>query len=142
MGVAILDINISAILSFLLYVVLRWIANGNGTHNLIDTFYMSIKWIHELGLCVVSVVTRKPCDFKLTNLPDIHLLPLLLTTFIPVTLYMSVFIILSFAKPILRFSERIFIAVGEKEDSVFKQFGVLLATIMAAVKAIYDYLTI
>jgi hypothetical protein len=32
--------------------------------------------------------------------------------------------------------------VEEKEESVFKQFGFLLATLMAALKAIHDFLKI
>ena len=35
----------------------------------------------------------------------------------------------------------LFEVVGEREESVFKQFGVLIATILAAVKAIYDFLS-
>jgi hypothetical protein len=39
-------------------------------------------------------------------------------------------------------SSRLFSVIGEREESVFQQFGFLIATILAAIKAIYDYLSV
>jgi hypothetical protein len=37
---------------------------------------------------------------------------------------------------------RLFSVIGERDGSVFKQFGALLALILGAAKAIYDYLSV
>ena len=64
------------------------------------------------------------------------------TTFVAVCLYMSVFLFLSFAKPIFWLSARFFGAIGERDESVFKQVGTFLAVLMVAGKALYDWWTV
>ena len=81
-------------------------------------------------------------DRLLASMRDIHLLPMLLTTFVPVALYMGVFIFLALCKPVMWSAGRLFSVIGERDESVFKQFTTLLALILGAVKAIYDYLSV
>jgi hypothetical protein len=71
-----------------------------------------------------------------------YLIPVSCTMFIPVLLYMSILLFLSFCKPVMWTSSRFFSAIGEKEESVFKQFGILFTVVMAAIKSIYDYISV
>jgi hypothetical protein len=70
---------------------------------------------------------------------NLHLLPLSFTVFIPVCTYMFVLLFLSFCKPIMWISSRIFSAIGERDESVFKQFATVIAALMGLIKAIYEY---
>ena len=45
-------------------------------------------------------------------------------------------------KLLVKFTSRLFSVMGEREESIFKQVGFILTTILGAIKAIYDYLTI
>lgn len=141
--VAVIDIVISAILTVLLYTYLLIIEDKLHTLHLHVYFTESLRWFKDIIVGIYQAVKyNEPWAKHLAGLRDIHLLPMLLTTFVPVALYMSVFILISFCKPVLKLASRIFGAVGEKEESVFKQFGFLIAAIMAAIKAIYEVLTL
>lgn len=141
--VAVVDIVISAILTVTLYSFLLVKENGWDFLHFNVYFADSLHWFKDVIVGIYQADKyNEPWAKHLAGLRDIHLLPLLLTTFVPVALYMSVFILISFCKPVLKLASRIFGAVGEKEESVFKQFGFLIAAIMAAVKAIYEVLTL
>jgi len=138
--IAIIDIVISALLTIMLYTFLILIENNWTFSNLQIYIRESIKWFSQI-LSVLFNLKPTYLVTKLGTLKDIHLLPILLTTFVPVVIYMSIFVFLSFAKPIMWVSARFFSVVGEREDSVFKQFGFLLASLMAVAKAIYYFLS-
>ena len=106
-------------------------------------FAESLHWFKDIILGIYQAYRdNEPLREHFTDYRDIHLLPTLLTTFVPVALYMSVFVLISFCKPVLKLASRIFSVIGEKEQLVFKQFGFLIASILATVKAIYDVLTL
>ncbi|HUU15871.1 MAG TPA: hypothetical protein VMW72_01875 [Sedimentisphaerales bacterium] len=141
--VAILDIAISAILTIILLSFLLLIENGWDISRFHVYLAESVDWFGELIIGIYQAIKdNEPVMQYLAWFKNFHLLPVLLTTFVPVVLYMSVFILISFSKPVLWLASRIFGVMGEKEELVFKQFGFLIAAIMAAVKAIYEVLTL
>ncbi len=141
--VAAVDIIISAFLTVMLYCFLLVIENEWNILHFHVYFAESLHWFKDVIVGIYQAAKyNEPFAKHLAGLRDIHLLPILLTTFVPVALYMLVFLFISFCKPVLKLASRIFGAVGEKEESVFKQFGFLIAAIMAAVKAIYEVLTL
>jgi len=114
--IAIIDIFISAILTITLYSFLLLVKEGWDILHFHTYFVESLQWFKEIIIGTYqSVKYHEPLVKNLESRPDIHLLPILLTTFIPVVLYMSVFIFISFCKFIMMLAARIFGAVGEKE---------------------------
>lgn len=139
--IAILDIASSAVLTFMLYAVLRLI-EGAGTLEDLAVFVLElVEWFKLASLQLLRVLTGNLQAPGGKVVRDLHLMPILLTTFVPVTAYMGVFIALSFVKLVMQVAARIFGIVGEREESVFRQFGFLLASAIWALKAISDYLT-
>jgi hypothetical protein len=142
-AVAVADIIISALLTVSLYSCLLMVAHNWDIPRFFYYFDQSLHWFKDVIVGIYkSSASNEPFEKHSAGLPDIHLIPILLTTFVPVVLYMSFFVLISFCKPVLKLAGRIFGAVGEKKESVFKQFGFLITTIMAAIKAIYDLLTL
>ena len=138
--VAFADIVISLLLSIVLYTILKGVEHGWDVMGIWTYTQQSAMWFYDLGFYFVASLLKLPTTVDITAMPDLHLAPILLTTLVPVSLYMSVFIFLSFAKPVMNFAARVFEAVGERDKSVFAQFGTLLASILAAVKAVVAYL--
>lgn len=132
-----LNVICSALLSVLLYAALLLIQEGGTVMDIATHIRSAAGRLYALTLYVVN--SRQHAQPE-SVMPDLHLLPLLATTFVPVALYSVPFLIISFSKPVLQVSARIFGAVGEKEESAFRQLGTLIAALMAAAKAIYDYL--
>jgi hypothetical protein len=100
----------------------------------------SLLWFREIGICLFDFWRSGHASPMFNNLSELHLLPMLLTTFVPVAIYMSVFIFLAFAKIVMSIIGRFFEVIGEREESVFKQFAILAVILMTAVKAVYDFL--
>jgi len=140
--IALLDIIFSACFSILLYTSLKIVENNWDFFNYSSYLIDSIEWFKKIAIYALSFIIKKPVTFNIKDLRDLHLLPILLTTFFPVFLYMTVFIFLSFSRIVFRISGRFFEVVGEREESVFKQFGILITTILVTIKAIYDYLSL
>lgn len=137
---AILDIIISAILTVLLYSILLVVENDWDISNYVSYLQLSYNWFYEISIGFLYSYDSGSINMSSSTISDLHLLPMLLSTFIPVTIYMSVFLFLSFSKLIMLVSSRLFLVIGERDESVFKQFAILLASFLAAIKAIYDYL--
>ncbi len=127
LSIAFCDIFASALLTYSLHVVLLFAAGVE------RPFHYSASWFLRFAR---ELESAQP---TWSNIEDLHLLPLLLTTFVPVATYMLVFVLLSFAKPVLWLSARLFGAIGERDESVFRQLGMLVGTFVAAIKAIYDF---
>lgn len=124
---ALIDILSALLLTFLLYYVFSTIENGiNFIENVSDLFF--------LFLPLERISTN-----SLNNVEDLHLLPILLTTCVPILLYMSILIILSYYKYVSNFLSRTLHVISEKEDSIFKQISILLVLGIATVKAFIDY---
>lgn len=138
--VALADIAISGALTILLHCLLRIIENGWDIGNTHVYFVEVMRWFGNVGKVFLAWITNRQSSVKITDMRDIHLLPILLTTFVPVTIYMSIFLFLSFCKGVMLTAARLFHAVGSKKESVFKQFGAVIAALAVLIKAIYDYL--
>ncbi len=139
--VAFLDIILSLAFSIILYALLRMIACGWDIQHFHHHLIGAMVWFGEIAVCLWRyLIGARPVG--LAGMQDIHLLPILLTTFVPVALYMGAFVLLAFCKPVMWLAGRFFGVIGERDESVFKQFATLLAVLLAALKTIYDYLTI
>ncbi|MHC4864183.1 MAG: hypothetical protein ACYTEX_08875 [Planctomycetota bacterium] len=141
LAVAVLDTVLSLAFSVLLYAVLLAIEAGWDFLHFHRYVTAAVAWLADVGGCFGQfLLRRRPIGWA--GLRDVHLLPILLTTFVPVALYMGVFIFLAFCTAVMRLAARVFAVIGERDQSVFKQFATLLAVILAAVKAIYDWLSV
>jgi hypothetical protein len=138
---ALVDIVVSAFLAIILYTLLLTIEGGQLFSNFSQYCNDAFGWFKDIIRYLTSSLFVNNIEV-VNNLKDIHLLPILLSTFIPVFIYMAIFLSLSFCKPIIWITSRFFSIIGEKEKSVFKQFGILISIWMAAIKSIYDYITI
>jgi hypothetical protein len=126
--IALIDIVISAALVILLHMTLKIIETGSvmaiGHH-----FVESCSWFWQ-------VVTFNAS----TTHPDWPLTPLLLTTFIPVTLYMSAFIILGIIlKPFAWVAGYLCGLLGEKEKTPFAELAVIISLLGATAKALSEW---
>lgn len=137
--VAIIDIVVSFILTTTLHTTLTLIKAEN-TENVLLSLQNSAYWLleclHNLFFILLGIYDWN----KLYGYQDVHLVPVIVSTFIPVVLYMCLFINISILKPGFWFTARIFSAISEKEQSIFTQVGVIISLVMGALKAIYDYL--
>ncbi len=138
--VALADIVISGALTILLYCFLRIVENGWDIGNAHVHFIAVVRWFGDVGRIFLAWITNRQPSVNIADMRDIHLLPILLTTFVPVTIYMSIFLFLSFSKGVMMTTARLFRAVGSKKESVFKQFGFLIAVLATLIKMVYDYL--
>ncbi len=83
-------------------------------------------------------------DYGLFNLssthPDWPLTPILLTTFVPVLIYMSIFVAISFfLKPIARISAYLCGLLSEKENTPFLELATIISLVLATVKAFSEW---
>lgn len=126
--IAFIDILISATLTITLHTVLKIIEAGNmaflATH-LINSW----NWF-------VNLVTFRASPMN----PDWPLTPVLLTTFIPVTTYMAVFIFLGFIlKPFTRITGYLCGLLGEKEKTPFFELAFVFSLFTTAAKAFSEW---
>lgn len=140
--VAIVDLLSSALLTIFLYACLLCIDNNWDFTAFLSASIEAVFWFYDV-LHVLLFQTRDFL-FGINNLtvPNLYLFPLIFSTFLPVTIYIAIILILLFCKLVLKFAIRVFSVIGEREESVFKQFAVLLAVVMTAFKVFYDYLTL
>jgi hypothetical protein len=127
----------SSLLSLGLLSVLKLIESGLNIVHFHLFFIESFELFKNLCYMILEFLIKKTYSIDLNKIPDIHLLPLLLSTFIPVVLYMSFFLFFSFCKPIMWISGRFFEVIGKRQESVFKQLGFLVGVWLAAIKAVY-----
>ena len=139
--IALANILLSLVLSITLYALLIFIQEGKNVFLLPNYFLNSITFFSKLFTIFIEFLLKRPFSINIEGLQDIHLVPILLTTFVPVSIYMSSFIFLYLSKPVMIVASFIFDRIGKKEESVFKQLGTLVAVWMASIKAIYDYLS-
>lgn len=137
--IALIDLAISGVLTILLYSVFKLVENGYHLNGFIYHIYESALWLFTLLKIIIFGLINRSYNVDLSKIKDLHLIPILFTSFIPVTIYVSTIIFLSISKPIMWISSRIF--ETEKSESVFKQFASLIAVFMALVKAAFDYFT-
>lgn len=124
---ALYNIFISFSLTALLYMTLKGFQPG--TSSLIEIFG---SYAHFL----IRIVTFG----MLKTDPDYSLIPLLLTTFVPVSLYMSIFIVLGFIiSPLLRLSGYFCGLLSEKDKSPFFEISFVFSTLIIATKAASDW---
>lgn len=131
----------SFILAILLYSSFKLI---DGTVSLMDGILVitkSFKWfIGSINGIYMYYIKDK--IIILQSLYDIQLMPIVLTTFMPVFIISICVITLSIIKPPVMLASRIFAGISEKEESVFRQLSFTFTLIAAAAKAIYDYLIV
>lgn len=126
--------NVSCILGFMLNIF----KNIPGCHIYL---IQSIEWFISITPYIWYSLIHLQFDKGLSLFLDVHLLPILLTTFIPVTLYMSVLLFLVFSGIIIQLTERIIenftkIINLEKPEGLFSK----LATFINAWIAIINFI--
>ncbi|MFC2077436.1 hypothetical protein ACFLTM_01325 [Candidatus Bipolaricaulota bacterium] len=136
---AMLDVAAAAALSVLLYAVLKVITEG-APGAVLHYISESAEWFWSVFGVLLS---RSPDPQVVAKaMGDLHLLPILLSTFVPVLIYMSVFLFIALMKPILWLSARLLGGFAESEKGVFTQLGITIGLLMNAVKALYEYLAL
>lgn len=140
--VVLINIVWSGFLCFILYSILLAVEKKSGIFNFHLILYESAIWAKNFIVIFFKWTINDTITIKINQIHNIRLVPIILTTFVPVSLFMSIFIVLSMSKPVIRLSSRLFKIMGEKDESVFKQLGVLISVWMFAAKAFYDYLKI
>jgi len=124
-SLAVVDIFISAVLVVLLQTTLKTIEPG-GVGHIYQNFLGSIDWFAQL-------ITFK----ALSTHPDWLLTPILLTTFIPVVIYMSALIFLGIiVKPFAKAASHICGVMWEKEQTPYLVLSIILSQIIALAKAL------
>ena len=122
--IATIDIAISAILSIILHTIFKVIEPSSKP--LVNCFLDSFHWFIDI---VSFQASPRHSDWSLT--------PLLLTTFIPVAVYMSIFIFLGFiVKPFARMAGYICGLLGEKEKTPFFELAVALSLFIILFKSL------
>jgi len=136
-AIALVDMLLSGILALIMLCVLC-VSAGNWAMLPIEGLVRTaISWTKQF----MDFLLRG--DVGVSPVPsDMHLVPLLLTTFVPVFIYMFIFTVISILKPFLYITGRLFGAISEKDESAFKQIATVIAVIIAALKAIYDYIVV
>jgi hypothetical protein len=134
---AIIDILLSIALIVILYSCILAISSHWDFSNFIIYLQTSIDWFKKMVSLPFEGFLRRPST-TLDSFQDLHLLPILLSTFLPVTFYMSIFLFVSMSKPIMIITAKCFSVIGGKDESVFKQFAILITSFLVAIKAIYD----
>ena len=126
--VALLDIIISALLTILLHACLKTIESGNISAILIQVIDSTNFFIKIITLNISNVNQYYP------------MIPILLTTFIPVVFYMGIFIVLGLiVKPITRFTGYVCKLIFEKEKSPFFQLSLILSFLITFIKALSQW---
>lgn len=125
--VAAIDIVISAALVILLHTALK-IVEAGGVGAIGHHFAESWSWFAQ-----VLTLNASPAH------PDWPLTPLLLTTFIPVAIYMAAFIFLGIVvRPFARFAGYVCGMLSE-EEKPFTELGVIISMLGFAVKALSEW---
>ena len=126
-SVAVIDIAVCAALTIMLYATIRTIVFEHATF--VYELRYTTNWLFDFT------------TFGITTMhPDAQLFPLLLTTFIPVVLYMSLFIILSLViSPLMRLTGYMSGLLGEKEKTPFLELSVVVSTLIVAIKALTEW---
>jgi hypothetical protein len=136
--VAIIDLLCSYIFAVLLHTTFM-IVSGDIVFVSLNAILESHIWLSQMLYTLFNIFIGSNDWLTLSQFKDIHLFPMIVSTFVPVFLYMSVFIVISILKPFLWVSSRLFHSISEKDESAFKQIGTVLSLMMAASKAIHDY---
>lgn len=126
--IAFLDILISALLSITMLVVLKIFEFGN-LSDIFAYFLESMIWFKSLITFNISSADK---NWLLT--------PVLLTTFIPVSIYLMILIILGLIiKPFLRFSSYLCGLLSEKENTPFMELAFVLSLLIVTAKALSEW---
>jgi hypothetical protein len=137
--VAMLNILICIILVILQMATFKFAEHTFDISRVYSSFIYSVHWFNSILNYVVNFIYGTKVEAKIT---DIQLLPIVMSTFIPVVIYMFAIIFLSVSKPIMQIANRLFEVLSEKDESIFKQLATLITAWMAAIKAIYDYISL
>lgn len=125
---AALDVLISAILAFVLHVVLLWLG-PTGSIGLSESVAIATTWFSQLATLKASSTD-----------PNWPLTPILFTTFIPVTIYMSAFLFLGIlVKPFARTAAYLCGLLWEKKQTPFLVFAVALSGMLTLTKAFSEW---
>jgi uncharacterized membrane protein YsdA (DUF1294 family) len=135
--VAIVDMACSYALAVILHSTFMLIS-GDITTLSISVLFESHLWLCKVVYGIYGFLIGTHDLQHLAQFENIHLFPMIVSTFVPVFVYMSIFISISIFKPFFWLTARLFHAISEKEDSAFKQIGTVVSLMMAAFKAIYD----
>lgn len=126
--VALLDIAVSAVLSISLHALLK-VLDPQSQGDFAGHFMEAAQWFFQ-------VVTLRAT----ASSPDWALTPILLTTFIPVVMYMSAFVVLGLVvSPLARLSGYVCGVLSEKEKTPFAQLAILLSLLTVAAKALWEW---
>lgn len=131
--IASIDILISAILALILHSLIMLIEYGSMSQFL-NNLEGSYKWMLDV---FSSFFSKK----SLVERHDWPLIPLVLTPFIPVTIYMSIFIFLGvIVKPLLNFASYILGLLWEQKRTPFFLLGFVLSIIAILIKTFFDWI--
>lgn len=122
--VALIDIILSLILSFFLYVTLN-VYQGINQFNWNE--------VYQNFLLLISFDYSKP-------MLDLHLLPVILSTLAPILIYMSLIISLAISGVITKLFGFLFNLFWEKGEKIIAQFGGLMIAIGSIIGGILEYL--
>jgi hypothetical protein len=128
MIVALIGVVLSTLITILKYIVLKLIAGNPGT--LWIYFGDAFHWLADL------------IRFRVSSLnPDWSLTPILLTSFIIVTTYMTAFILIGLIfKPFTRVAGHICEVLGQNKDKTpFLQLSILLSMVLGVIKALGEW---
>lgn len=129
--VAMIDILISGMLALTLHSLLKAIESGQiAPSALVGHLTNSWNWL-------ASVMTLQATSTH----PDWPLTPLILTAFIPVSIYMSVLILLGISGILLRIAGYICGLLGEKQHTPFFELAVALSLLTTAAKGVTELMS-
>jgi len=115
-----LDVIFSLFLSSILYSVLNSISEGG----LVYSFFIN------------DISNLNSTDFNNSKYDLIYLLPIVLSTFLPISLLASLFVFLILYKYISLILSRVFHVLSEKQGSIFKEIAFTLSAIVGLVNAV------
>ena len=131
--IAILNIITSLLISIFLYSMLLLLGQNGNFLQFHAYLIKSIIWYKDVFLAFLAYLGLISHN-SFAYLPNIHLLPLLLTTLVPVLIYMSTFIALTLLKYLFKLISRFFGVLGENEKPVFKVYITSILIIIGAIK--------
>lgn len=115
-----LDITFSFALSCMLYIVLNSISQN-------ALVYPSL--VHDINNLIVDGPEKSQFDL-------IYLLPIILSTFLPITILALVFVFLNFYKYVSLLFARVLHVLSEKQGSIFKEIAFTLSAFLALVNSL------
>lgn len=123
--VAVIDIVASLVLSIALFCLIGLVASEPAFSNICETLDT-----------IATILSGK----QAMTVDSLALIPLLLTTAVPVAAYMSVFCFTGLVlRPLAKLSAYLCGLLGEKTNSPFLELAVLISMIVAATKAILEW---